>query len=349
MVLEGGLASPTLVVFLFLGQDPREAEAVPVSSADAAVVAIQQGDRCRIEERHPCAIESYHSAYDPAGAVADQQGLVEVLAESCDALSRTEEVLLHQAQLSMCGDVIAQHLDAQQSGSKSRRKQTRETRQLRELHAHIERLLALIAVSTLGPTPSAAASGTDDVAPADAAPLTIEERARRARLQLELQEARRKATEAVQDRERARVKEETRPAMILGTMGIAAGTLVTLSGAALMLNGAAWTACSRKYRNREGEPSTRCHELLGAHAALDPSTIFTDTMISAEELDVAQGEARTRSVRNWVLGSITLAAGIASIAGGAVALRRARDRRRQHSVSFAWSKQAAFASVAFGF
>lgn len=318
-------------------------------AADQLASLEQRGRSCHADGDHACVINALASAYnllehsDRVGRLGPRY--VDLMSDSCSALSMRADNARHRSQFEIFRDIIDLHIseiDNQHAPkmAKATRKhgpRTRTERQddrrhkahqqqlqeqkerLQEQDRRLGDLVDQLDTRAAGPgptTPDSEDTVLEDTTPEDPAP-----------------------EDPDPELLRTQVMEETKRPIILGTLGIVGGSLAFLSGASLMVDGAAWTMCSGKYRRADGVPSDRCFDLAGARDGLSPFTGF-DITAKPEDFEGSRGRARRLSARSWVLGSVTTAAGIGAVAWGAVAVKRARERRRSISLAVSWSPRS---------
>jgi hypothetical protein len=301
----------------------------------------KRGERCHAKGEHDCVIDELASAYhlleheDRVGRLGSNY--VDLMSDSCNALSMGSDVAEHRSRFEVFREIIALHISEidNQPAAETTRKHKRRTRsqrkqdrareaqqqrlatqrpQLEEQGKRLDSLLHRLDTELTQVEPSAP---QDD----EGLPTIIDPEE--------------PPVEPSSDVEADIIRRTKRP-IILGTLGIVGGSLAILSGASFMVNGAAWTLCNGKYREADGTPSTRCSELAGVAGGLSPITSFAATD-EPGDFPLEAREARKRSARNWVLGSISTAIGISAVTWGAVAVRRARDRRASIAFAPSWS------------
>jgi hypothetical protein len=291
----------------------------------------EQGRRCKDEGDHDCVIDRYVSAYqlldhgDRTGRLGIQ--FVDLMIESCDALAEQADVMKYRSRFEVFGSLIELQLaeidsrhpteSTRKRGRKSRRHRQQDER-LQEQRARLEesklrleelqhRLAAEEAEETSPPPTIVVIPEREDPGGAPLDPTSVPRPDPNPFEQEDVED----------DSHRANTRR-----FILGTIGIAGGSLATLTGIALMINGSAWTQC--KHRSEDGSPSTECNTLAGAR---DGITFFPTDNPEGREVDT--DTADQKSVRNWVSGSITTAAGIAAVGWAAWAVKRSRDEYRE--------------------
>jgi len=316
---------------------PAEAEPSPEESFNSIV---DEGDDCRIEQQHACAVEHYARAYwmsvDSDSTHWPVHSLVDLTRESCIELTRQPDFEAHEAAIESCIDVTKHYLNERDRWSKHRHSRIARPRDLRNLLSHLQNALHVLHSLKPPPAPTGDGFNASSSASMDKAPSPGDDRTRKPL----------PAPAPPSPDPRDVIIKRTRPAIIGGTIIVVAGGLLALTATSLIVDGSAWTQCNRKYRDREGRPSDRCVDLLGAKEGLNPGTIFTPNVeIDDAEYDVAERNARANAVRSWVLGSVGLAVAGGMLTAGSVLIRNARKERRKFAVHASLSRH----DVAVGF
>lgn len=332
-------ASGSLVAALSIGgsEVPGPEQPPPEQSP---IDLVLEGDEHRAKREHDRAIAAYAEAYELYKAEGrswrDNHPLVKALGESCEAV--LADATRSSTSLGDCADVIGDHTQAVGDAPRHRRKYERDGARLGDLHT---RLVSAQSTQDL-PSPPVEPPLADP-------PITTGPKPTRPRRVTPTKPTVTPKEPKPESNPSKHAKDETRSHLVLASIGVAGGSLLTLTGTALMLNGAAWTRCSRDNRAERNSPSDRCLDLLGVASATDPGSAVTDSITTPEDYEASAAESRIKSVRNWTLGSITLAAGVGAIVGSAIAIHRIRAKRARYSVAPAWSRRSALATVTVRF
>jgi len=294
-----------------------------------------EGQRCKDKGDHDCVIDRYASAYhlldheDRTGRLGIRY--VDLMVGSCDVLAKQADAAQYRSRFEVFESIIdlqiseidSRHViePTRKRGKKARKHRQREERiqeqriRLEESKQRLEELLHRLAAEEseeTSPPPTIVVTPGPEV-PGVTKPLpTTEVDPEPDPTHLEQP----KQGELEDDSRRVNTRR-----LVLGTVGIAGGSLATLSGISLMINGAAWNSCNR---NGDDTTSTECSGLVGASRG-----IFPIAGEKPDEHDVSPENARKNSVFYWVSGSLVTAVGITAVTLGAIAVKRARDENRE--------------------
>lgn len=311
---------------------------LPVSTPASASVRAErlaalttEGQRCKDEGDHDCVVDRYASAYqlldheDRTGRLGPRY--VDLMIYSCDELAKRSDVAQYRSRFEVFESIIDLQISeidshiatesTKKRGRKARRHRQKDERlqeqraRLEESKHRLEGLLHRLAAEAseqpspppaivMVPAPEGAESLLTTSVPPEARP-GLSEQPEQGEL------------EAGANRRNTR-------RLILGGVGIAGGSLATLSGISLMINGAAWNSCNRK---NDDTTSDECSGLVGASRG-----IFPILGPKPDEEEVPPHIAKKNSVFHWVSGSLVTAIGITAISLGAWAVKQARDEDR---------------------
>jgi len=333
--------------------DPSPEDAAPGVTSDASETAPKladlktTGESCHTDRDHGCVIDNLGEVYwaMERSQQVDELGLkyVRWLSESCDQWleeardTQQAELSQYEARLRECKSILVNQISEIEIQRPPKGKHHKKQRQAirREVKWSNERLPILarkitgeldqVDDSPQAPTPSTMADfipPRPDVGPTTAGPISLDAPLPKPRSS---------------GLDRDQVLRNTRLRYAMDIIVVAGGGLAVLSGASLMVNGAAWTSCSRKYRDADGTASTRCAQLLGLAEATDLGSVFAGEKYTQKDFDVASDDARKSSTRNWVLGALVIGAAGAVITVGALDLEKVLDIRKKYSLAASWS------------
>lgn len=340
---------------LCMRQDPSTEEALPAATALDLANLKTVGESCHLHGDHGCVIDNLGGAYWAMGRAeqVDALGLkyVRWVSESCDQwLERAKTARTTQqagpeqyrSRLQECSSILQNQIseiEVQRPPKGEHHKQQRQAirREVKWSNEHLPVLarklrdeLDQIDELPLAPTPPTKIEPKPVPPPrVELDPKGFKGRATPPKL---------RPTGPTQDQ----AFRDTRIRYAVDVIVVVGGGLAVLSGASLMVNGAAWTSCSRKYddathEDSNGKASTRCAQLLGLAEATDLSSVFGVDEYTPNDFEVASDVARKNSTRNWVLGALVIGAAAGVITVGAIDLEKVLDIRKKYSLTASWS------------
>lgn len=290
-----------------------------------------EGQRCKEGGDHDCVIDRYASAYlllDHEDRT-ERLGIryVDLMIDSCDALATQADIAQYRSRFEVFGSIIDLQIseidnrhviEPTRMHGKEARRHRRQEEQILEQRSRLEE--SKLRLDELRPRLDT--EGSRETTPQPT--IVVQPGPRGPK-----EPGRTTPLSPKPDRGTQRPREPGVPLdpatrrVIFGTIGIAGGSIATLSGISLMINGFAWTKCKR--RSEDDSLTTECLALAGAR---DGISIFPTR--KPEGRVVGSDAASKQSVYNWVSGSLVTAVGIAAVSWSAVVVKRARDEGREH-------------------